>query len=150
MHLTTHTDYALRVLVFLSIAEGRTASAPEMAERYGISLHHLRKVVQALGRSGYVSTERGRGGGVRLERDPADIRLGEVVAQMEPDMAVVECLGEGESTCVLAPACRLKGAMRRAREAFIEELDRTTLAEVVANDQGLRGLLFSQDRAPSG
>lgn len=150
MRLSTHTDYGLRVLMYLAVQEDGAGSAPEIAQQYRISLNHLRKVVQALAHAGYVSTTRGRGGGLRLSRPPEQIRIGEVVRTLEPDMNMVECFNDGEASCVITPVCRLRGALVDARAAFLDELDRHTLADVVTNSRALRLLLSRrQDAAPS-
>lgn len=150
MRLTAHTDYALRVLIFLALQEDGTASAPDIAAHYDLSVHHLRKVVQALAHEGLVTTARGRSGGVTLALPPEDIRLGRVIQALEPDLELVECFGEGPVQCVIAPACRLKAALADARAAFLDELDRSTLADVVGNGRGLRRLLAAQAEASPG
>lgn len=135
MRLTQHTDYAIRVLMYASsrwLREGSEAlsSIREIAQAYGISENHLMKVVNRLSQEGLLYTQRGRNGGLRLARDPAETRLGEVVRLIEDDMALVECFGEG-STCPLTAGCLLAGALSQAREAFIDALDRHTLADLV-------------------
>jgi Rrf2 family nitric oxide-sensitive transcriptional repressor len=135
MKLTRYTDYALRVLMYLAVHADRRCSIREIAEAYGISENHLMKVVQSLGGLGFVATIRGRGGGLHLGRDPAGIRLGDVVRATEHDLAPADCEG-----CTLAGACRLESVFDRAVRAFLEVLDECTLAEVVA-DRRLRALL---------
>lgn len=90
MQLTLYTDYSLRVLLYLAAAEG-TATVSEIAERHGISKNHLVKVVHHLGKLGYVHTERGRHGGIRLAREPGSMRLGALVQDTEPHFHLVEC-----------------------------------------------------------
>ncbi|MGE5714915.1 MAG: RrF2 family transcriptional regulator, partial [Betaproteobacteria bacterium] len=114
MRLTQHTDFAIRVLMFAAsrhLREGPEAlsSIREIAEAYGISENHLMKVVNRLAQAGVLHTQRGRNGGLRLARDPAQTRLGEVVSLVEDDMALVECFGE-ESTCPLSGGCHLAEA----------------------------------------
>ncbi len=93
MQLTRFTDYATRLLLFLAVRRGETVSVKFIAEHYGISVNHLAKVAQELVTRGYLATTRGRNGGLRLERDPAGINLGELVADLEPNMAMVDCVG---------------------------------------------------------
>lgn len=135
MRLTQHTDYAIRALMFAAsrhIRQGPEAlsSIQEIAEAYGISRNHLMKVVNRLAQAGMLQTVRGRNGGLRLGRDPADLRLGEVVRVVEEDMALVECFG-GESSCPLNDGCRLASALDQARTDFLASLDRHTLADLV-------------------
>lgn len=136
MRLTRYTDYALRVLIHLAAAEGRLCSIAGIAAAYDISQNHLMKVVNDLGRAGYVSTSRGRGGGLRLARDPAEINIGEVVRHTEEGFNLVEC-----GNCRIAPACGLTGLLAEALAAFIAVLDRRTLADITANRTELSRLL---------
>lgn len=140
MHLTRYTDYALRTLMYLALKGDGLATIQEIADRHGISNNHLMKVVYELGRAGYITTVRGKGGGLRLAKDPARINLGEVVRYTEPDMNIVECFGTG-STCRLTSACVLKTAFTKGLKAFLAELDKYTLADLVAPERELAALL---------
>ncbi len=135
MKLTQHTDYAIRVLMFASgrwLRDGAEAlsSIREIADAFQISENHLMKVVHRLAQEGFLHTQRGRGGGLRLAQDPARTTVGAVVRAVEDDMTLVECFGEG-STCPLTQGCLLAGALDRARAAFLAELDGVTLAALV-------------------
>jgi Rrf2 family nitric oxide-sensitive transcriptional repressor len=135
MRLTQYTDYAIRVLMYTAsrwMREGEEAlsSIREIAQAYGISENHLMKVVHRLAQEGLLHTQRGRNGGLRLARQPSQTRLGDVVRLIEDDMALVECFGEG-STCPLSAKCLLADALDQARSAFLAELDRRTLADLV-------------------
>lgn len=123
MRLTAYSDYALRVLIYLSVQDQRLATITEISQQYEISRNHLTKLVHDLGKHGYVETIRGKNGGLRIGRDPASISVGEVVRAMEKDRALVECFEPGSSTCRIASACMLAGAMQKALDAFFEVLD---------------------------
>lgn len=125
MKLTRYTDYALRVLIHLAAQPDRLASIAEVARAYGISENHLMKVVQDLGRAGFLITIRGRGGGIRLARAAGSILVGEVVRATEDDCTLAECDG-----CSLKANCRLAGVLAEARRAFFDALDRYTIADV--------------------
>jgi Rrf2 family nitric oxide-sensitive transcriptional repressor len=129
MQLTAFTDFGLRALMRLAGAPERTFTTDEIAAEFRISRHHLTKVVRDLARAGYLATQRGAGGGFRLARPAAEIRLGEVVRALARRQALVECFRADGGACVLTPRCRLKGRLAAAREAFLAELDTTTLAE---------------------
>ncbi|MHC1998895.1 Rrf2 family transcriptional regulator [Methylobacterium sp. CM6241] len=132
MRLTRYTDYALRTLIYLGLNESRVSSIAEIARAYGISESHLTKVVHQLGRISLVQTTRGRGGGLRLARPAAEIVVGAVVRQTEEDLALVECFANG--ACAITPSCRLRKALGEALAAFLEVLDRYTLADLLAED----------------
>lgn len=133
MRLTKHSDYALRVLVYVASAEGRQVSTEEVSEAFGISAHHLVKVVGKLGKAGFLTIKRGRAGGFQLAREAAEIRLGAVVEATEPDFAFVECLEPGNTACVLTGACGLVRPLRAAQQAFLAALDQYSLADAVGS-----------------
>ncbi len=131
MHLTLHADYALRVLLYLAVNPDRVISTGEVSGAYGISKHHLVRVVQGLGRHGFVEVRPGRSGGVVLARAPSEISVGEVVRRMEPDFHIVECFDPKTNTCPITPACGLIGVLNEATRAFIATLDKYTLEDLV-------------------
>lgn len=135
MHLTQHTDYALRVLIYLAVNGERLVTIAEVSERFGISRSHLMKIANHLVRDGFVEGLRGKGGGLRLARAPAAVNVGEVVRSMERGMALVECFGT-DSQCLLTPDCRLKGVLGKALDAFLHVLDGVSLAELLDSPQG--------------
>lgn len=140
MQLTSHTDYALRLLIYLAVAKSDTlATVQAVATRYRISANHVAKVAQTLVQRGYVHSHRGRGGGLELAQPVHAINIGEVVRQTE-NLRLLECFGPN-STCPIDPACRLKQILGSAQQAFLEVLDGYTLADLVANDDELRALL---------
>jgi Rrf2 family nitric oxide-sensitive transcriptional repressor len=129
MQLSLHSDYALRVLMALAAAE-RRLSVDEIARRYGISRNHLAKVAQRLQSQGYVSTFRGRGGGMRLARPAQEIVVGEVVRRFENLESFVSCFAAG-SGCAVNGLCALKPALSGAVDAFLEHLDGFRLSDLV-------------------
>ena len=129
MRLTSFTDFALRALMRLAGEPARTFATNEIAAEFGISRNHLAKVVRDLADNGFISTQRGAGGGFTLARPAQSITLGEVVRALEGGSALVECFREDGGDCALTPRCRLKAKLGAAREAFMRELDKTTLAD---------------------
>jgi Rrf2 family nitric oxide-sensitive transcriptional repressor len=130
MRLTLMTDYALRLLMHVAENPERLCTISEVAEVHGISESHLSKVTHQLGQQGWLITVRGKGGGMRLAREPKDINLGAVVRGIEPDLALVECLAEG-SSCGLTGRCRLASVLEGALQAFLTHLDAYTLADLL-------------------
>jgi len=129
MQLTLFSDYSLRVLLYLTMHRQRRVTVTEISSAYGISQHHVVKVVQRLIGKGLVESARGRGGGLLLAREPAQVNVGDVVRLTEPHMNLVECFDPKTNTCPIDPVCGLKHALVRAGEAFLNELDRYTLAD---------------------
>lgn len=133
MRLTQWTDYTLRVLMYCAATQGREqpVTITEVAEGYGISRSHLMKIVQELAAQGLLETTRGRGGGMRLMKAPAEINLGAVVRQTETDFHLVECFDPNVNQCRLSGNCRLKGVLGDAINAYLAVLDGVTLADLV-------------------
>jgi Rrf2 family transcriptional regulator, nitric oxide-sensitive transcriptional repressor len=132
MQLTRYTDYALRVLMYLAHEPDHLAKIGDISMSYGISKNHLMKVVLGLSRLGYVSTVRGKGGGLKLARPAASINLGEVVRQTEETLHLVECLERGyKGGCLLNPGCRLKSVIQEAQSQFFDYLGRYTIADML-------------------
>lgn len=115
----------------LATEPDRLLTTEEIADEYGISRHHLLKIVRELVEAGVIVTQRGGGGGMRLARAADEIRLGEVVRHLEGRHALVECFRADGGDCNLNPGCRLKSHLKRAEEAFLADLDRSTLADCV-------------------
>lgn len=138
MRLSLHTDYALRLLMMLAVEPNQTLTVEEVAGRYDISRNHLNKVVQTLVRAGFVDSQRGRGGGVRLAVAPEDINLGRVVRATEDNFEIVECFHGPTNTCVLAPVCGLRDPLQQAVGAFLAVLDRQSLADLLRNPSAAR------------
>src|SRR5436305_4414965 len=129
MRLPAFTDFALRALMRLAGEPTRSFATNEIAAEFGISRNHLAKVVRDLADSGFIATQRGAGGGFSLARPAQSITLGEVVRALEGPYALVECFRDDGGSCMLTPRCRLKAKLAAAREAFMRELDSTTLEE---------------------
>ncbi|MBY6163750.1 MULTISPECIES: RrF2 family transcriptional regulator [Roseobacteraceae] len=130
MRLTSFTDYGLRMLMRLASAPDRAFSTADLAEEFQLSRNHLIKIMQKLGRAGLVQTRRGGGGGATLAHAPEEIRLGDVVRVLEEGQALVECFQPNGGDCTINGCCRLKTRLRVAEMAFIENLNRSTLADV--------------------
>ncbi|SFU51598.1 RrF2 family transcriptional regulator [Halomonas korlensis] len=148
MHLTRFTDFSLRVLMYLAVKGEQRSTIAEIAERFDISRNHLMKVVQDLNHHGYITSIRGKNGGLLLKRDPASISLGELVRTTERDLALVECFGD-DNECIITPACRLKPILAEALSAFLAVLDHYTLADLLGQRRSrLISLLQLDDTLP--
>lgn len=141
MQLTQYTDYSLRVLIYLGVNEERLATITDISVSYGISRNHLVKVVHQLGQHGYIETRRGKGGGIRLSRIPAEINIGEVIRRSEGNFDIVECFNSERQECSIAPSCRLKSVIAEAVASFFSVIDRYTLNDLIANKRNLKSLL---------
>lgn len=130
MRLTNMTDYAMRLLMYLGRHPDRLCTIAEIARAYEISEPHLMKITHRLALRGWIRTVRGKHGGMELAHAPSDIPLGAVIRDMENDLALVECLGT-HSTCTLSGQCGLTHIIQGALQAFMDHLDRHTLADIL-------------------
>jgi Rrf2 family nitric oxide-sensitive transcriptional repressor len=141
MRLTTQTDYALRLLMHLAVRTPDLTTIADIATRFGISKNHLMKVAHTLGREGFIETVRGRNGGLRLAKSSDKISVGTIARTLEGPSPLVECFPNGAGGCLIAPACKLKGALSSALEAFFSVLDEYTVADLTRNNALLSELL---------
>lgn len=131
MHLTQHTDYALRTLIFLGLKpQDQLTTIQEIAEAYDISRNHLMKVVSNLAAQKYIISTRGAGGGIRLARQPQDINVGKVIKDLEPLSGLVECM-RPDNRCAITAACSLPNMLARASAAFLAELNNYSLKDLL-------------------
>jgi Rrf2 family nitric oxide-sensitive transcriptional repressor len=137
MKLSGFTDYSLRVLIYLAADPDRRATIGEIAASFGISENHLVKVVHFLGKQGWVTTVRGKGGGLTLALPPDQVNVGRVVRDTEGAALPAECFSDGGGHCVISPCCRLKGVLAEAVDAFHAVLDSYTLADLSRNRRSL-------------
>ncbi|MDI4634073.1 Rrf2 family transcriptional regulator [Pelomonas sp. V22] len=131
MRLTTMSDYSLRLLIYLGMNRERLCTTAEIAAAYDISEAHLTKITHQLGLGGWITTVRGKGGGMRLAREPGEIGLGDLVRAVEPDFNLVECLGEANQ-CKLTGFCKLSSILDQALQDFLARLDAHTLADLLS------------------
>ncbi|WP_038172734.1 Rrf2 family transcriptional regulator [Verrucomicrobium sp. BvORR106] len=139
MQLTYHTDYALRLLIYLLSHPDRTVSTREMAEFYGVSLNHLVKVAKSLTRGGWLISSRGVGGGVMLAKHTPDTKVGDIVRYTE-NTDIVECFQPKTNTCPIHRNCDLKPILFQARRAFFDVLDSFTVRDLARHPNELLAL----------
>jgi Rrf2 family nitric oxide-sensitive transcriptional repressor len=126
MRLTRYTDYAMRVLLYLGARPDGLSPIADISRAYGISQNHLMKVANDLVNAGYLTSVRGRFGGIRLARLPTEINVGAVIRHTEDGFDLVDC-----GSCIVAPACGLTGVLHEALAAFMAVLDGYTLEDLL-------------------
>jgi Rrf2 family nitric oxide-sensitive transcriptional repressor len=144
MKLTNYSDYALRILIYLSLKKDKLSTISEIAESYCISRNHVVKIVHHLGQLGYLDTMRGKHGGIRLAQAPEMINIGEVIRHTEVSMELVECFSE-QNACIICDSCVLRSIIAEALMAFMEVLDKYTLADLIVPGHQLRKQLQVTD-----
>lgn len=136
MRLTAFTDFGLRTLMRLAGEPGKRFTTEAIAEELDISRNHLTKVVRELADAGFIATQRGAGGGFQLARPADQITIGKVVRRLEARHAIVECFRADGGACLITPGCRLKSRLVAAENAFLAELDKSTLADCAYRPSG--------------
>jgi Rrf2 family nitric oxide-sensitive transcriptional repressor len=132
MQLTIFTDYGLRSLMYLAAQPDKLCSVREIAEHYGISRNHLVKVVHRLSQLEYITSSKGKGGGIRLAENSAKLKIGDLVQSLEPHMHMVECFDKETNTCKIINSCKLKHYLFEARQSFVDTLNNYTLADAAS------------------
>ena len=140
MNLAKFTDYALRVCLYLAAREERIVPISELARAHRLPQSSLMKVVNQLVEGGFLTSTRGRSGGVRLSQPATATGVGVIVRHMEGDAQLVDC-----TTCILRGSCGLVGALRHAKETFYQMLDQTTLADALAGHPRTLAILLDAD-----
>lgn len=141
MRMTFHADLGFRTLVYLASALPNGATIPQIAEAYEVSENHLRKVALHLTKLGLVNSMRGKGGGLKLAKDPSKIPIGWAMRKLESDFAIVECMGAEPERCVITGNCGLQSILIEALNAWFMVLDSYTLADAIRGSKRLKHLL---------
>ena len=142
MQLSRFTDYTLRVLFYVASNEDRLVTLSEIASYYEISVEHLRKVVHALSKSGYLDTYRGKNGGIKLAKPSSEINLAKVVGQAEGNEPLIN---SSQQKCCLTGFCTLQGVLAQAQQAFMLVLKDYNLEQLLNNPQ-MRSSLIQEDK----
>lgn len=129
MRLTDHTDYSLRVLMYLN-QEKRLVTLNELSENLGISKNNLIKASNQLAKLDFIETTRGRSGGLFIKDHTGKITLKEIILKTEESFHFAECFTNKKSSCTFLPGCLLKHALNHAFQAFLESLSERTLDDV--------------------
>lgn len=141
MRLTTRTNLAMRTLMYCAANPGRIVRKHDIAEACNVSENHLAQVIHTLGLNGFLITQRGRSGGLRLARPMEQISVGAVFRLLESEVPFAECFDKDHSNCPLRGFCKLRCLLSEAVEAFYARLDQVTLADLVAGNDPLNAYL---------
>lgn len=140
MQLTRYTDFGVRTLMYLAVQPDRTTlfRIAEITQVFDLSPNHVSKIVHHLGKLGYLETIRGKTGGFRLGKPACEINLGQLVRVLENSLAPIDC---SKPYCRFTPACKLKGVLAHAVDAYLNVLDQYSLQDIVSNRDELLVLL---------
>ncbi|MEI4486480.1 Rrf2 family transcriptional regulator [Frigidibacter sp. MR17.14] len=140
MRLTLRTNLAMRALMYCAAHDDRLVTKAEIARACNASENHLAQVINALGQSGFLATQRGRSGGMRLGAAAEDITVGRVFREFEAETPFTECFSRTDNSCPISGRCLLKNALENALAAFYATLDKVTLADLLDDPAALAHL----------
>ena len=132
MMISTSGRYSLRVLTDLAAhREEGYLPMKDVANRQGISLGYLEKILPVLVKNGIVDGIQGKGGGYRLRREPEAYTLGQILRLTEGSLAPVACLECGSAPCDRAGDCPTLPVWTELDRRINDYLDSVTLADLV-------------------
>lgn len=131
----------MRVLMYCAANTSRLVTKAEIAKTCNASENHLAQVINQLAQLGYLHTQRGRHGGLKLGRQASDIAIGDVFRALEAPVPLAECFADADNTCPLTDSCRLRVALSAAADAFYATLDPITLEALLCENVALLDIL---------
>jgi Rrf2 family nitric oxide-sensitive transcriptional repressor len=133
MHLTRHTDYGMRILIYLALLpKNEKARIDTVSSIYNISRNNVNKIVHQLGKAKIIETQRGKGGGFFLKLTPENINIGDMIILMENSLDIIDCETQ---KCRISPICQFKGILDEAKKSFMDTLNKYTLADLIAESK---------------
>jgi Rrf2 family protein len=139
MKISTRGDYGLRALIELThhFGEARPIQSSEIASRQKIPESYLEQLMTTLRKAGFIRSVRGPQGGHALVREPAALRVSEVIEALEGSIMPVDCLDEG-SVCSRNGGCAQRDMWADVRDAILGVLHKTTIADLAEQDRALQ------------
>ncbi len=136
MKVSTKGDYGIRALIELvhHYGEPKPTQSAEIAARQGIPESYLEQLLTTLRRAGFIRSVRGPQGGHALIRDPEAVLVSEVVVALEGSILPIDCLDES-SACSKGGGCAQRDMWQSVREAILDVLDNTTIADLAEKDR---------------
>ena len=135
MLVSTRGRYAIRVMIDLAEhMNGKYIPMKEIADRQDVSLKYMTKIMQALTKSGMLDGQHGKGGGYKLNREPEEYRVGDILRLTEGTLAPVACIDETDCKCDRSFECRTRPMWNELDKLISEYLDGITIADLMEGD----------------
>jgi len=155
LRLTKKADYSLIALKHFASRQrdtGEAVSAKEVADTCGIPLPLLSKLLQKLGKAGFLASEYGTNGGYRLARDPRLISALEVIRAIDGPIVLANCFTDS-AYCDLSSRCTVRRPLKRIHEAILRLLESVSIQDMLQDSEGepqasLAGSLVALQSAP--
>ncbi len=133
--VSTRGRYALRVMIDLAEHyDGNYISMKSVAERQGISLKYMEKILPLLVSANLIEGVHGRGGGYKLTRRPEEYTVNEILSPAEGTLAPVACLEEGAQLCIRKDQCRTLPLWVGLDKVVTEYLDGIRLSDLMQKE----------------
>lgn len=130
MIISTRGRYALRVMIDLAEhANDGYIPMKEVANRQGISLKYLERILPALSKNKLIEGIHGKGGGYRLCRKPEEYTVGEILRLTEQDLAPVTCLECNAAPCDRKEQCKTLPMWKKFFDLTNDYFDGITIAD---------------------
>ncbi|TXI44435.1 Rrf2 family transcriptional regulator [Methylophilus sp.] len=132
MQLNKFTDIGLRVLMYLSQSRfDQQVTIDEIATTFDLPRNHLIKVITRLNKLGWIKATRGRNGGLELNPESLQLRIGDILRELENTTELINC---EKPVCRFHGGCLLKDALQTGLESFYAHMNQHSLFDIVNNN----------------
>ena len=143
MKLSQRGEYALRALLVLGMNRGpEVVRIRDIAQQQNIPRRFLEQILNDLKSAGFVQSRRGVAGGYRLQRDPAEISLADIIRHLEGPLAPVGCVSVNyyqRCSCPDEAKCAIRSVMQEVRDAIVSALEGVTVSHLCDRVRDLQG-----------
>jgi FeS assembly SUF system regulator len=131
LKLSKLADYATVLMTVIAADAERVHTGQELAERSGVPVPTVAKLLKVLARGGLLQSLRGAHGGYRLARSSMQISVADVIAALEGPIGVTECSSH-PGGCTLESGCTTRANWRLINTAIRQALEAVTLAQMAS------------------
>ena len=136
MNVTSKGRYALRVMLDLAQhPDEGYISLKTIADRQRVSMKYLEIIVSSLKKAGLVDSTRGKEGGYKLNRTPAEYGVGDILRCIEDNLAPVSCIKSGSVCCERAGECMTVPMWMELDDIINAYLDTVSLENLLTGDK---------------
>jgi Rrf2 family protein len=128
--ITKNTDYAIRALMALAERKGQFISAREIASQQKVPYPFLRRILHGLIRSRLIESKEGSGGGVRLLKDPAEIKIVDLIYIFQGGVELADCMFR-RKLCPNRSKCVLRTEIKRIEGIVVREFGKMTIQSFI-------------------
>jgi Rrf2 family protein len=135
LKISKKADYGMMALMHLAQHQDRASwNAREIAERYGIPIELMAKILQKLVQRGFLMSHHGTNGGYSLARPAETITAAEVISAIEGPLSLTSCVSD-EGFCMQFDKCNIKSPLQRLNDGVVQMLSHITIAQMNQQQQ---------------